>query len=306
MLDNEAFNTFIDGLINSMMDNSVIDSKTILIKDGYLNIANSMWSYFNIIAIGMLLIYFLLEVNQKLAIEGRDLTLKSFFGPFLKLAIAIAVVSQGARIVSAIIELSNDFVTQSDANGSIGVNTNNLLSQNEWIHGADAYAVFETFAKTQMGFMERILLAVFMLIAWVITQVLGLVWAYKSILYKIEFIFRVGVTPIALADTYNGMNSHAIKWLKGLLAMGIYGMAFLIIPKLGYNLLMADVVNVYENQLNTIKGAANGTLSVNDYMSAGISNGWSLLWILISFIVVPFAEIGCLSLCRQVSKELLS
>ena len=72
-----------------------------------LSTVNVVWHYLAIIGIGMTLIYFLIEINQKLALEGRDLTLKSIFAPILKLFVAIVILSAGAEIMSWILSLND-------------------------------------------------------------------------------------------------------------------------------------------------------------------------------------------------------
>ena len=82
-----------------------LDAKYVTIQGGgdwdkMTSIVKEIYNYLAIAGIAFTLVYFLMEMNEKLALEGRDLKMKSFFAPFLKLMVAIAVISQSGKIVS--------------------------------------------------------------------------------------------------------------------------------------------------------------------------------------------------------------
>ena len=94
-----------------------LDAKYVTIQGGgdwdkMTSIVKEIYNYLAIAGIAFTLVYFLMEMNEKLALEGRDLTMKSFFAPFLKLMVAIAVISQSGKIVSSIIMFNDTFITK--------------------------------------------------------------------------------------------------------------------------------------------------------------------------------------------------
>lgn len=251
---------FVSGLLDTIINgagtsDSIADS--LKISPNIMAFVNIIWEYFMIIGIGMTLIYFLMEMNRKLALEGRDLNMKSMFAPFLKLMIAIAVLSQGAKIVTWLITYGNNlvdyanthFITALTAGGS---GTNGVTGE-DIISG--------------LGFFSKLLLVIPALLMWVISMICSLVWLYKALGFKIELLFRTAITPIALADIYSGQNANAVRWLKGFLGMAIYAMSFIVIPRIG------------------------GALAAQEL--AASDDLWEVLRNLAQFLIVPIAEIGC-------------
>ena len=64
-------NNLINNIIEAMANSSSIDVRWLLFEDNSLfSFIDQIWDYVFIIGLGMTLIYFLLEVNQKLALEA--------------------------------------------------------------------------------------------------------------------------------------------------------------------------------------------------------------------------------------------
>lgn len=229
-----------------------------------IDLVNSVWGYFALIGIGLTLIYFLIEMNRKYALEGRDMTLKTAFLPFLKLMIAIAVIANGGNIVGILIGLHNTIVQ--------GV-TDTLVIDGamDILGGSNAFDV---------GFIEKIILILGLVGCLVVTLVVRLAWSYKAILFKVEYLYRIAITPIALGDIYSGNNSTAMRWLKSFLALALYAIAFIILPQVATKL--------------AFKGA---TVTITDPLS--------LLGALASLLVAPIAALGCLSAAKQAANQAL-
>ncbi len=308
--------TIIDSVCSSM-SGSLLEAEDLMFSRDYAGIANSIWGWFAIIAYGMTVIYFLFELNQRVTNEGRDFTIKSFLGPFIKLVIAIVIIRTGPGIASKFIEVGNAIILQAKdldmlniADATIEHNSMDYL---EHVcrpgDGPIASTLKDLASKT--AFFEKLFLVLVMFLSWILTSVLTLVWAYKTIAYKIEFIFRVGVAPIALADCYNGFHSSALKYLKSILAMGVYGASFLVIPKIGNVLLISLVSDMARDRLGFSGDLYDATGSAIISSMAAIPGAtpatvWDVVAVLVSALVIPFAELGALSLCKQVSKEVLS
>lgn len=267
------------GIYHWIMDN-IISNDWLVGKLNFaqndVSIIQGVWDYFAIVGIGMTLIYFLMEMNRKLALEGGDLNFKSFFSPFLKLVIAIAVLSQAAKIVGWILSFNNTMLTGLQTAVSTGG-----TGGTEGTEGTTTYLYDPILDK--IGFWGGLGMLLPMTGCMLISIVLKVVWSYKVILYKLEVLFRVGITPIACADIYSGANSTAVRYLKGFLVLGIYGASMVILPEL--------------SQLLAFTGIENAVDDVNIW---GIVMG-----IVESALIAPFAALTCTNVVKTAAKEAL-
>lgn len=264
-------NNLINNVIDAMINSSSIDVRWLLFEDNSLfSFIDQIWDYVFIIGLGMTLIYFLLEVNQKLALEGRDLTMKSFFAPFLKLLIAVAVMANGAKIVSWLLTLNNAFVSYVNSNLTLSISPNDS--------DVAAYDAMRD-ALLNMDIISKVIAALPLLLCWGITLALQIVWIYKAIAYKLEVVWRVGITPIAMADVYSGQQSHALRYLKNFLVLGIYAASMIILPRIA-NILVLNTVVTADNLFDIFAAFAQ-------------------------MIMAPFAALGSLSVAKTAAKEAL-
>lgn len=240
------------------------NKEELMFNQATIDLVKGVWGYFALVGIGLTLIYFLLEMNRKYALEGRDMTLKTAFLPFLKLAIAIVVIANGANIIGILIGLHNAIVH------GVGV----ALDYDAAINVSKGDNAFN------IGFFEKILLLLGLAFCFAIALVVKLAWSYKAILFKIEYLYRVAITPIALGDIYSGNNSTAMKWLKSFIALALYAIAFLVLPRLAIKLPLEG-----------------NTVTITDPMS--------LLGSMASLFIAPIAALGCLSAAKQAANQAL-
>lgn len=186
----------------------------------------TIYDFLRIIGMGLTIIYFIIEMNQKLALEGRDLNMKSAFAPFLKLMIAIAAIQYSGKIVSWILRLNDLFIEKVAVTNEINT------------------AGFEQAIRDSVkgaGFFLLAFAMLLLLIMMVVSIVLKLVWMYKAVMYKLELLFKLALLPIAVSDVYQGANSSAIKYLKGFFVLGIVGASCVALPGLAINIAMTNV-----------------------------------------------------------------
>ncbi|MBR0542349.1 MAG: hypothetical protein IJK26_09115 [Clostridia bacterium] len=283
---------FLTGLLKKVMTgDSGIDSKWLQFggseNETVMTFIRSLWNYLAIIGLCLTLIYFIIELNQKLAIEGaQNMTMKSFMAPFLKLAIAVIVLHNGANITLTLLSVNDTFVNwaagnsdivseeEAGAEGTIEGDTAGMSKAN-----AEVYTKMSN-EIADLNIVEGVIVALVLLLAYLVSCVISLVWAYKAICYKIEVLYRLGITPVALADTYSGQHSNALKWLKGFIGLALYAMAIIILPKLA-NLLGA------------------GSLVATDGGLWGVMKGVFIIF------VAPFAALGVAGTVKQMCKEAL-
>lgn len=235
----------------------------------YGSFVQVMYDAVKMVGIGLTIVYFLLEINQKLALEGRDMTLKTFFAPFLKFMIAFAAIEQSGRIVGWIIGLGDQLLDTIEARvvvGDAGI--------------FDALENDVNAALATVGFFAAFLLAVVGLLALIVGWILKLVWWYKSLLYRVELLARVSYLPVAVSDVYHGSHSNCIRYIKGFLVHVIWGASMVGLPR-----------------LVTAIAYSNFTVSVDE------GKVFSVIGAILSILVVPFAAIAVTSTVKQVVKE---
>ena len=71
-----------------------------------------IWDILRIVAVAATIVYFMLEANRVWALEARDLNIKGFMAPFLKLVIALFVIKYSGYLVSLALNFSNSIVGQ--------------------------------------------------------------------------------------------------------------------------------------------------------------------------------------------------
>ena len=251
-----------------------------------MKFSRELWKYLAIAAMGMTIIYFLLEINQKFLYEGRDVTMKTFLIPFCKLFMAIVLLGHSAEITNNVLGFYNTTIKTVEGwhvTVGGGVVTETEEEKKEKMEKDKAEI------RTAMGsisLLELIGLLPIALILWLIQLVLKFIWEYKAITFKLELLWRIGMTPIAFSDIYSGQSSNAIRWLKAFIATAIYGAAFILIVEMGSAMLSGEWRTAFLEMLNGEKG--------------GMVHGFVTL---IKFIVIPFAELGVLGAVKQITKE---
>lgn len=222
------------------------------------------------VAMSLTLIYFLIEMNRRFVFEASDTTLKTVFVPFLKLLAALGLISYAKDIAVEAMNIFNSMVDK--------------VSQ-------DVYEDIDAVTLSGLGLIASAFIFLPLLLVWLVSLVVEIAYWYKAIGFKLEFFFRAAVTPIAMADIYNDFSSGSVRWIKGLFAFGLYGLAFMILPAL-CNDLVAEIAGV-----QSVADAAA------DLESDTIGNMWNFIKALIGGLLAPIAALGTLSAVKQLTKE---
>lgn len=286
----------LEKLLNSILTGATISPNSLKFNadETVLNrIITSMWDYISAIAITLSIVYFVLEINRKMMFERDDFTLKSIGAPLFKLIIAYALITNGVTIINGVLSGHDALVEEAAKWGTM--EDPKALSSNP----------FKDF-----GLIQQLAIFIPMILAWVVSLVTVFLFWYKSLGYKIEFLFRIGVTPIALADVYSGNNSNAIRWLKGFLGLALYGIAFIVLPRIAYALadsMMASFMQsggISEEARNKMKESG---ASEADIIAVLVKDS---IWLVVKYIVMkmlaPIAALGALSSVRQLTREVTS
>ena len=291
----------LEKLLKSILTGMTISPETLKFDNtsniiGTNGVIEQMWGVIASIATTLTILYFVLEINRKMMFERDDFTLKSIGAPLFKLIIAIAIIDNGVDIINGILSGHDALVTQAA----------------DWGSSADT-AITYTAEKNpfkSFGLIQQLAIFIPMIVAWMISLVVTFLFWYKAIGYKIEFLFRIGITPIALADIYSGNNSNAIRWLKGFLGLVLYGVSFLVLPKIAYALADGMIIKLLEDNGTLTKDAINGIKNGKDTGSIIAILAGDSIWTVIKYIIMkmlaPIAALGSLSAVKQMTKEAVS
>ncbi len=275
---------FFKALLMAIFDTTAIDTKWLKFSGfgnfAVINMVNTVWKYLAFFGVALTLVYFLIELNSKLALEGaQNMTMKSFMAPFLKLAIACVVLTNGGKIVGSLLSVNDKMVDYAKTNilsDKVATDTNKDGVPDKQQDVFDG--LLDNFKD--FNIVEKGIIIIVTVLVWVVSMILSLAWIFKAIMYKLEVLWRTAVTPVALADVYSGSHSNALRWLKGFIGLSLYAMAFMAMPRvaaiLAFNAGSAD--------------------------DAGI---WGLLRILIATLIAPFAALGVMGTIKQMCKEAL-
>lgn len=242
---------------------------------------STLWGYFALVGIAFSLIYFILELNRKLMFEGSDFTAKSLIAPFCKLIGSYYVLSRSGFIITRLAGIGNSFVDW--AQGYFEATTYTALSD------AQIGTLLDQMCDG-IGFFKALALLLPCFVMLLVSLVCSLVWKYKAISYKIEVLYRIGISPIALADVYSGNNSQGVRWCKAMLATTLYGASFILCIALGHMIAFQEIVD---------------TMSASDFLDSA-SSVWEMISKVAVIVVVPIAEIGAISAIRSALKEALA
>ena len=149
-----------------------------------------------------------------------------------------------------------------------------------------------------MGFFLAIALILPAFCMYLVTVVCSIVWKYKALTYKIEVLYRMGISPIALADVYSGQNAQGVRWLKAMLGLGLYAASFIIVVKLGNAIALQEFADSILKYFGDLKSGAA--------MDESAKTVWGMIGNLAGMLVIPIAELGVISAIRSAIKEALA
>lgn len=275
----------VEGVIGLIMEASGTSPDLLKISDGVLALVRPLWAELCLFGIGLTLVFFIIELNKIYAFEGRDMNFKSMLKPFLKLGFAIVALSLGANIITTFLDWHNGFID------TINTRLNAYTMIPSYVASDGTLVMPTTIAGeivAEMGLGTKIASILPLIIAWIVSAVMKFIWDFKAYGYQFELLYRVGITPVALADIYSGQNANAVKWLKGFIGLALYGVSFIVIPRLG----VAVSVEQFRKSIDALtSGSAMGL--------------FTMLLAFVGMLIVPIAELAIMGTIKQVCKEAL-
>lgn len=257
----------------------IIDSMTLTVDDlkvtqADIDIVIPLMQALSCIGMGITIILFLTEINQKLAFDGSNMTLKTLLAPLLKLFAALCIMKKGSDIVGWCISASLGLISEGDLGGDMSTLETTI----------NDYATSMADTISVLGILVLVALLIPILVAFILGIICRLIWWYKSITYKIQVMWQVVVAPVGFADIYNGLNSQTLRYIKRIIACGVEGMAMLALPSITCQLALATLMEA-SSETDAIK-----------LLLESLSGFFQLA-------ICPIVALGALSVVKQVTKE---
>ncbi len=265
---NGIFSPWIDWIVHAIfsVEGGFAEFLTFGNKDFIL--ISQIYKYLAPVGVGMLIIYFLININKTLVSQGTEFTVNSLYAPFLRFLFGYALIGYGTDIINIILGINNSLINA----------TQHILStKGERKDYSDTVVEAITDDVGGMGLIVVILLLVVLLL-----QVLAcLVIMYHSVSRKIEMIIRVGIAPIALGEAFNGEQSNAYRYIKKLMALAFSGMLMILVVSVGTQLEIAYLTGLFSGNWNASENLMG----------------------LFGIVLFPLAEAGMMTVAKQVSND---
>lgn len=280
-------------------------------------IIKNIWNLFGVLALGLSIIGFLFDLDQAIFMSHGNVTMHTFFMPFVKLACCLLFISNSGPIVSAVLNTNNWLVKEANGITMTGTGTTsstytykdaagNTVWSSDWetpyegsydgitmeVESSMPDTIESELCETieSMNFFECLFGCLVMLITWMLSFIPPLIMFYNGVVRKLEIILRVGFAPIAFADIYKLQDSTAMRWVKKLLALGLYGMGMILVLKIAL-LLQASYLS--------------SAFSSADVGSDGLGGIIGFLSPLLFSIIILFAQLGACNTIKQAANEAL-
>ena len=253
-----------------------VNTDNLVVSPTELGIASQIWDMIAPLGLCICLLYFLIDINRIMLMEGNNFTLKSLGNPLLKFGAGLAFIQYGDDIMCDLLSFGNAMVLWATNINGASVNVSDLLSElNDMIN--------------EGGFWQTIMMLLMCIVLWLTSLIVSLIIDFKMLILKFEIIFRVGFAPIALGDVFDGKQSHGLRYCKKLLACFTYGMGMILVLRMGMEIASASF-------LTGDKDLTNLAVQAGDMI-------WTTAKVIIMPVIIPLAEIGALGLVKQASND---
>ena len=201
------------------------------------------------------------------------MTLKSMFLPFMNLMVFVVRIYFLPDLFCALLGFNDSMMLALNKLGEPTKNMGNISIGQQLASSTNLWG--------------RMLLLLFGTVGLAVGIVVKLVWVYKGLLYRVEFVTRVLFAPVACADVYSGQNSALFKYIKGTVALLLYGACLVIIPQVTMMIALSDLAGA-TNWQSMIKGGGN---IIETLLSC------------IEIVIAPIASIGLVGTAKSMMRE---
>lgn len=248
-----------------------------------------LWDFVAPIGVAISVLFFLIEINKTMMMEGNNMTLKSLGNPLLKLVISFAFIQYGIQIIGDFVNFGNAFLEWATENFDGGTDVADMAQQ-----VADATNIFTAdgwdLITGQMSFWGLLCMLSASLLYFAASILVSLIIEFKCLILKLEVLLRIGLAPLVIGDVYEGKNSASIRYLKKILACFTYGAGMIIVLKLGAGIMNATF------DVSALENAA-------DVVSAGGDALWMMIKQVLYPIIINIAVIASFGMIQRTSND---
>lgn len=195
-----------------------------------VGVINSYYPFFAGIGFCLCLIFFLMEVNKVMLMQGNDFTMKSLMSCFLKYGVCMMCIFGGTLIITGLLNINNAVINKMFSGSGFGGQDDGVLS-----------SLYEAIDNMKFGIFEGIAFILIMLVIALVSMIVMVIYWYQAISRKLEIILRCTFLGVSLGDIFNGKDSNGIKNCRKILALGLYGGGLCLLLKIQF-LMQEDMV----------------------------------------------------------------
>ena len=196
-------------------------------------VVTNVYQYLRVIGVGLLIIYFLMDLSKVFLLSGGEFNIKGMVVSFLKFAIGYAVIAKGMWLLSSLFGLNNALLTEFQRRlGGASITAENVVMRNTLT--ATKESLYGTISELSMwdclGMMSG--LAIVRLLAIGTSAVV----MFQAVSRKLEILVRAAMMPVALGDCFNGEQSVGVRNIKKFAALVLWGFAMKLLLQIAGNL----------------------------------------------------------------------
>lgn len=285
--------------------------------DIMLTIINMVYESLIILGVGMLIFYFLLDLNKSIFMNGSNVTFQTMITPMLKLGAGYIIIVNGGTLIGYFLSFCN-WWTDFCSNTTIDA-------------GADSSATFQAEMVSSvremidgMGLVPSIIAFLPIVILFILQLVVAVIFMYKAISWKLELSLRIAMAPISFGDIYDGKNSNMLRYLKKILSAVLYAGIMLLVIRFGTVLY----VNMFQDISNSLAGITASILGMTteEYLAISEGGGFgagvlayvqntslgqlvgiiAFIPMTLASIVIPIVELGAIKIGKQICDDVLA
>ena len=255
--------------VNDFLKVSQSDADSLFNNSG----SNGLYELMKVVATYLLIIYLLLEVDKLVVMSSNDFNMKGLFMLLLKYTFGWFLVQNLDVIIGGIFGLNNAMV---DVIAGSKVTQSALDNARKTMAAIQEQTLFET-----IGMLLSLCIAVLG------AAVGNIMVAFHAVSRKIELMLRGLFAPLAVADTFKGLDSTGIRYIKKFAACALLGAGILAVLQVGSSLSASIIARAF------------------DTAGDDVSNQIGTLSFLFQLVVIPLSMGGAISAVKQVCNDAL-
>ena len=200
----------------------------------------------------ILMFMFFYALMDKYSVEG--LSFEVVGKMLIKLLLLAGFMETGLTIAKEILDLMALVITQMKADVKDVTTTNAVSKVLTIFFGSDSPS-WDGLFDWILELNDCLLPLLMLLVPWLVTLVCEVLIQVVTLTRQVEIFVRAAFLPVALGDSYNGLSSGAVRYLKSFLAVCLQGAMIIVIVRIADMMSASYLLNLPNaNAINTIMG----------------------------------------------------